>query len=256
MQGRRRFLRQLACVLAGAGGVSLPGAPSAKPREAGGSGADVDVTLFLCGDVMLGRGLDQILPHPSDPALHEEFVDDARRYLDLAEAESGPIPRPVAYDYVWGDALRELQRRRPDARIVNLETAVTRSDAAWPGKGIHYRMDPRNAGVLAAAGIDACCLANNHVLDWGYEGFADTLAALHGAGIRVAGAGASLAAARAPAVLSLAHGRRVLLFAAATNDAGVPERWSAGNDRAGVHRLPDLSSATVERIADDVARHR
>jgi poly-gamma-glutamate capsule biosynthesis protein CapA/YwtB (metallophosphatase superfamily) len=25
------------------------------------------VTLFLCGDVMLGRGVDQILPHPGDP---------------------------------------------------------------------------------------------------------------------------------------------------------------------------------------------
>ena len=29
------------------------------------------VTLFLCGDVMTGRGLDQIMPHPADPAIHE-----------------------------------------------------------------------------------------------------------------------------------------------------------------------------------------
>lgn len=256
MKGRRRFLRQLARVLEGAGGVAMSGAPWAKHRTTGGSGADVDVTLFLCGDVMLGRGLDQIMPHPSDPTLHEEFVDDARRYLELAEAESGPVPRNVAPQYVWGDALDELRRRRPDVRIANLETAVTRSDAAWPGKGIHYRMHPRNAGVLAAAGIDACSLANNHVLDWGYDGLTETLATLHGLGIRVAGAGGSQAAARAPAVLSLAHGRRVLLFAAATGDAGVPESWAAGAAKAGLQRLPDLSSATVERIADDVARHR
>ena len=54
------------------------------------------VTLFLCGDVMLGRGIDQILAHPSDPVLHESFVRDARRYLALAEAVSGDIPRNVA----------------------------------------------------------------------------------------------------------------------------------------------------------------
>lgn len=29
------------------------------------------VTLFLCGDVMTGRGIDQILPHPSAPQLYE-----------------------------------------------------------------------------------------------------------------------------------------------------------------------------------------
>ena len=33
------------------------------------------VTLFLCGDVMLGRGMDQVLPHPGDPSLHELYVD-------------------------------------------------------------------------------------------------------------------------------------------------------------------------------------
>ncbi|MGW0756483.1 CapA family protein, partial [Streptomyces sp. NPDC002814] len=32
------------------------------------------VTLFLCGDVMLGRGVDQVLPHPGDPALRETWV--------------------------------------------------------------------------------------------------------------------------------------------------------------------------------------
>ena len=32
-------------------------------------------------------------------------------------------------------------------------------------------------------------LANNHVLDWGYSGLADTLRSLHQAGLRTAGAG-------------------------------------------------------------------
>ena len=29
------------------------------------------IRLFLCGDVMTGRGIDQVLPHPNDPTLHE-----------------------------------------------------------------------------------------------------------------------------------------------------------------------------------------
>ena len=51
------------------------------------------ITLFLAGDVMTGRGIDQILPHPSDPPLHEQYVGDAREYQDLAERASGPVPR-------------------------------------------------------------------------------------------------------------------------------------------------------------------
>ena len=32
------------------------------------------VTLFLCGDVMTGRGIDQVLPHPSDPRIYERYT--------------------------------------------------------------------------------------------------------------------------------------------------------------------------------------
>ncbi len=40
------------------------------------------ITLFACGDVMLARGIDQILPHPCDPRLHERALDDARDVTD------------------------------------------------------------------------------------------------------------------------------------------------------------------------------
>ena len=36
------------------------------------------VTLFLCGDVMTGWGVDHVLPHPGDPGLREACADDAR----------------------------------------------------------------------------------------------------------------------------------------------------------------------------------
>ena len=61
--------------------------------------------LFLCGDVMLGRGIDQILPQPCDPALHEDYVWSALEYVQLAEAANGPIKRPAASAYIWGAAL-------------------------------------------------------------------------------------------------------------------------------------------------------
>ena len=125
------------------------------------------IDLFLCGDVMTGRGVDQILPHPSSPELYEPYVRDARQYVALAEEVNGHIARPVGFEYVWGDARDELRRRSPHARIVNLETSVTRSSVAWPDKGINYRMDARNVPCLTAAQIDVCVLANNHVLDWG-----------------------------------------------------------------------------------------
>ena len=206
------------------------------------------VTLFLGGDVMLGRGIDRILPHPGDPTLHESHARSAELYVRLAEAAHGPIPRHAGFDYVWGDALAALRVARPDLRIVNLETSVTVSDDPWP-KGINYRMSPANVPCLAAAEIDCCGLANNHVLDWGEAGLLETLATLRQAGIRIAGAGRDAAAAAVPAALPLPGGGRVLVHAFAAQDSGVPRAWAATGTRPGVALLPDLAAATAVRIA-------
>ncbi|MCC6610515.1 MAG: CapA family protein [Burkholderiales bacterium] len=210
------------------------------------------VTLFLSGDVMAGRGIDQILPHPSVPHLFEPYVRSALGYVALAERSAGPIARPVEFAYVWGDALAELERVRPDARIVNLETAVTTSEDAWPGKGIHYRMHPGNVPCLSAAKIDCCTLANNHVLDWGRRGLAETLATLRAAGIRTAGAGRNADEAAAPASIALPGGGRVLVFAYGLESSGIGAAWAAGRDRAGVSFLPNFSMRTVDEIARSV----
>jgi poly-gamma-glutamate synthesis protein (capsule biosynthesis protein) len=210
------------------------------------------VTLFLCGDVMIGRGIDQILEHPSKPELHEPHVRSALEYLGLAEQASGPIERPGKPSYIWGDALAELERVRPDARMINLETAVTTSEDAWPGKAIHYRMHPANTSCLTAAAIDCCVLANNHVLDWGYRGLAETLDTLRAVGIRTVGAGRNAAEAAAPATIDLTDGKRVVVFAFGTASAGVPDDWAASTGRGGVNLLSDLSAWGAERIASQV----
>src|SRR3981189_2709130 len=161
------------------------------------------VTVFLCGDVMTGRGIDQILPHPSHPRIYEEAVSDARTYIALAEEVNGPIPRPVNLSYIWGDALAELQLVAPDVRLVNVETSVTRTDKPWP-KGINYRMNPANVGCLTAAGIAVCVLAHNHVLDYVRSGRVETLETLQRVGLKTVGAGRTLEEAHRPAVVELA----------------------------------------------------
>ncbi|MDW3689182.1 CapA family protein [Cupriavidus sp. CV2] len=209
------------------------------------------VRLFLCGDVMTGRGIDQILPHPGKPHLYEHWLHSAIGYVELAERETGAIPRPVDPAYPWGDALALLEQCQPDARIANLETAVTTSEDAQPGKGIHYRMHPGNVSCLTSARLDCCVLANNHVLDWGRAGLYETLAVLRGAGMRTAGAGRNAVQAAAPAVIGLARGARVLVFAYATETSGVPADWAAAAGQAGVNFLPSISA----RAADDIAGH-
>ena len=211
------------------------------------------VTLCLCGDVMTGRGIDQVLPRPSDPRLYESHARSALDYVALAERANGPIAKPVAFSYPWGDALAVVEAQRPDVWIANLETAVTASDDQAP-KSIHYRMHPENVPCLAVAGIDCCVLANNHVLDWGRAGLRDTLETLRGAGLRTVGAGSDLPAAEAPALLPLSGGGRVLVFAFASVTSGVPAAWAAGRDRAGVNLLEGTTIAAIAANVRSVKR--
>ena len=210
------------------------------------------IRLFLCGDVMTGRGIDQILPHPNNPTLHEPCVRDARSYLKLAESVNGAIPRPAKSDYIWGDALAELDRACVDRRIINLETSITSSEHYWPDKRIHYRMHPHNVGCITAARIDCCCLGNNHVLDWGYDGLAETIQTLDSAGIDHTGAGRNAAEAAAPAVLDVPGKGRVLVFSYGAPTSGIPAKWAATANRPGVNFLEDSSEKTAARIADEM----
>lgn len=210
------------------------------------------VTLFLCGDVMTGRGIDQVMPSSCDPKLYEGFVHDAGFYVTLAEQRNGPIHAPVTLNYPWGHALEELAHFNPEVRLINLETSITCYPEPWPEKGIHYRMHPDNAAFLKAAGISACALANNHLLDWGRPGLSDTLKTLDAQGVAHAGAGLDLAAAREPVRLELGKGKRVLIWSMGFASSGIPPDWAALEDRSGVwwawEPSVDTAEAVVERI--------
>lgn len=166
------------------------------------------------------------------PATTSSWRSDAT--VRLRHRWQPPIP--------GGEALPLLVALQPDLRIVNLEAAVTTADRPWPGKAVHYRLHPANVACLQAAGIDACCLANNHVLDWGLNGLAETLRSLH----QVQG----------PARLPLPEGGRLLLFAWALASSGVPLTWGARLDQPGVALLPAIDRGTAKWMSGCIRRQR
>lgn len=206
-------------------------------------------TILLTGDVMLGRGIDQVLGQPSSPEIHEPFCRSALDYVALAERKNGPIPRTVGCDYIWGDALGDMLTA--DLRIINLETAVTCCNIPAQ-KSINYRCHPANLDCLVVARVDCCALANNHVLDWGEIGLIETLDALDARGLRHSGAGRDLDEAERPAVLPLQKSGRILIYALGSPSSGVPRSWAAQPTRAGINLLDEHDPA-LQRLSARIA---
>jgi poly-gamma-glutamate capsule biosynthesis protein CapA/YwtB (metallophosphatase superfamily) len=230
-------------------GLKLRGAaeaPASRKRSTG------TVRLFLCGDVMTGRAIDQIMVHPNSPELYERHIKDARQYVAMAEKVSGPIPRGVGPAYVWGEALAKLDHAEPDVRIINLETSITTGSSPWLGKKCNYRMNPDHIDCLSAARIDCCVLANNHVLDWGREGLAETLSSLRAAGIGIAGAGETSSQAVEPAIVDCGPDGRVLIFAYGSQSSGIRDGWGASVTESGVQLFDESDPMAIERVAGDI----
>ena len=211
-----------------------------------------ELRIFLAGDVMTGRGVDQVLACPGDPELREAAIRDARDYVRLAEAVNGHIPRAADPAWPWGDALPALDAWQPHVRLINVETSATTSDDFAPGKAVHYRMHPGNVATLTAARPDACALANNHVLDFGISGLEETLDALDQAGLHHVGAGRDEEQAWRPLALP-AGDHRVLVWSVGTASSGVPARWAARPDRPGVAFL-GLTEADATDLGERVRR--
>lgn len=213
---------------------------------------DHSVRLFLCGDVMTGRGIDQILPYSVKPILYESYVKDARDYLYLAEFKNGRFKYPVSFSYIWGDALDVWEKMSPSLKIINLETSITNHDEPWPGKGINYRMHPKNIKVLTSAGIDYSSLANNHTLDWERPGLLETLITLKKSGIVYGGAGRNAEEAATPGIIQVNSGRLIIL-AFGAKSSGIPESWAAQENLPGINMLPGEVEASVNLIKKQVA---
>ena len=171
--------------------------PASPPQPSPSSAADGLLTLAFGGDVHFAR---QLAPRLAGGA---EGLAELRPYLAAA-----------------------------DLAMVNLETAITDRGAPAP-KTYHFRAPPVALAVLAGAGVDVVTMANNHAVDFGADGLADTLAARRDSPVPVVGIGEDEAGAYAPAVLS-AGGRRVAVLGATQVPEWTSRTWAATAGRRGV----------------------
>lgn len=142
----------------------------------------------------------------------------------IASSEGESAPVALVKDSLEGDFL-----------LGNLEQPLTRRGTPATKK-FTFRAPPERAGVLKACGFTALGLANNHVMDFGPDGLADTLAALDKAGLPHMGAGADVAQARRPFYFER-NGLKVGLLALTST---FPEENWAGRKKPGT-AFSDLS---------------
>ncbi len=118
-----------------------------------------------------------------------------------------------------------------DLSIGNLETSITRAGEKWPDKQFNFRSDPKNLPYMKEAGIEVVSLANNHSLDYGYEGLIDSLDYLQEANIHSVGAGKNREEARKIVIIDKNNIKiGILGFSRVVPDVG----WWATGDRPGL----------------------
>lgn len=70
-----------------------------------------------------------------------------------------------------------------DLTIANCECALTNGKPLYPDKIMSLYGPPEFAQIFVSGNVDVCSISNNHAMDFGYDGRADTIAALDKAGI-------------------------------------------------------------------------
>jgi poly-gamma-glutamate capsule biosynthesis protein CapA/YwtB (metallophosphatase superfamily) len=153
-------------------------------------------------------------------------------------------------EYPWGDILSLFNGA--DARICNLECVLSDWGIPWSitPKVFHFRSDAKNVEVLKAAHIDAVSLANNHILDFEFEGLSHTLNNLDLAGIHYTGAGMTLSDASEPAIWEI-KGIKLGLIAFTDNEPG----WEATEEQPGIFYVPiTLKDKRAEKLLEIVRR--
>ncbi len=123
---------------------------------------------------------------------------------------------------------------RADITMVNLETAITDRGEPAEGKAYHFRSPALSFEALRAAGVDVVGMANNHALDYGPVGMADTFDAIAASGMPVLGIGRDAAEAFRPYVTTVGD-QRVAIFAATDwLEPALVSQWTASDARPGL----------------------
>jgi poly-gamma-glutamate capsule biosynthesis protein CapA/YwtB (metallophosphatase superfamily) len=113
-------------------------------------------------------------------------------------------------DSIFARVAPELNRA--DIGFCQLEINLTERGTRLPQARHTDRAPPAVAHALKRAGFNVVSWAGNHCMDWGRDGFFDTIDALKSAEIAVIGAGATIAEARQPAIVEK-NGNRVAFLA-------------------------------------------
>ena len=141
--------------------------------------------------------------------------------------------------------------RSADLTVVNLETAVTDGGKPQP-KFYHFRTRPAAFTALRDAGVDIANMANNHVLDYGRVGLADTLAAARAAHFPVLGIGPNAAAAWSPYVVTVKGVR--IAFLGVSQVAELASSWVATRTRSGeANSINQRRTLAAVRAASKIA---
>lgn len=184
--------------------ASVLGAPSLsqvepKPAMSPLTLADnPSVTLGFVGDIMLDRGVRK--------SVNKNFAGD---YSKLFENT----------DFL----------KTPDIMFANLEGPV--SDKGSDKHNLYsFRMDPQVLSLIKESGIDVLSVANNHMGDWRYSAFVDTINRIRDAGLIPCGGGLTRAEAVQPAVVEK-DGYKVGFIC--FSDVG-PNDLSATDTKAGI----------------------
>ncbi len=171
------------------------------------------VLLFACGGSQPA-----VAPTPANSPSHATHTSPAT-VADPSVSTATPSRRvtlaavgDLMFDRLPGLYLRENGPESPfagvrdvlreaDLTVGNLECAITDGGAQAP-KSYTFRAPPLTAEALRVAGFDAVSLANNHALDWGDEGLADTRFHLDEAGVAAVGGGPDAAEAHRHVVIT------------------------------------------------------
>ncbi|HEV3128386.1 MAG TPA: CapA family protein [Solirubrobacteraceae bacterium] len=124
-----------------------------------------------------------------------------------------------------------------DFTAVNLETPVTNRGQPQL-KTYHFTATPGAFTALRDARVDLVTMANNHILDYGQTGLADTLAAAKAAHFPYVGAGVNAAAAWAPYVTTI-NGTKIAIVGV-SQVAELASSWVATAHRPGEANAIDL----------------
>jgi poly-gamma-glutamate capsule biosynthesis protein CapA/YwtB (metallophosphatase superfamily) len=153
--------------------------------------------------------------------------------------------RLQTFKTVWPSQQRVLEfLRRCDATFINFEAPLTRAGVPTP-KMSNLRADPDVALDLASEfGAAVVGLANNHMLDYGVTGLADTLAALDREAIAHTGAGNDVAEALRPVFRTFGDERVAFLSVATT----LPPGSKAAADRPGIAPIRVRSSYEIDAL--------